>query len=321
MRWLDLLHARLQNDSLFFTKGFGDPEILQQPLIVREPPRSAQARPLAAGEDHRILRFLSPQAERLPPASRVAEALVVMPEGWDYTTPVCVQLAATGDEGFVARQRLVAKPLTALGVGSIILENPFYGSRRPTEQVKTYLQTVSDLWALGLGVVAEARAILGWLREQGFQNLGVCGVSLGGAMTCEVAALTPYPIACCACIAPHSATPVFLEGVLSHYVDWEALGPGGRELLASQLDGSDLRKFPRPLRPDCVVWLGAKHDAYVDPASTLLAAENWPGSKLVWLNNGHVGTTLFHKNQYLRAILESFRCLQSQTRLFDSWLP
>ena len=212
-------------------------------------------------------------------------------------------------------------PLKEFGIGSIVLENPYYGSRRPKDQDRSYLRSVSDLWAMGLAVVSETRALLEWLKEQGFRNLGVCGVSMGGAMVSQAAALTPYPLAVCACIAPHCATPVFLEGVLSKYVDWEALGEGGRERLGKQLDGSDLRLFPQPPRPDCAIWLGAKNDAYVDPTSSMLTAEAWPGSKMKWLKAGHVSTTIFHRNQYIRGIQDGFRRLTGPAQEVGVWLP
>lgn len=321
VRWLDLLHARYHNDGLFFPDGFGDESLLEESLVQRATPRPVESSPLKKGERERILRFRSPRADDLPEESRFAEALVVLPADWSHHTPICVQLAATGDEGFMARRRIVAEPLKELGIASVVLENPLYGCRRPRGQIRTYLRRVSDLWIMGLAVVAEARALLEWLREQGFQNLGVCGVSMGGAMVSQAAALTPYPLAVCACIAPHCATPVFLEGVLSRYVDWEALGEGGRERLGRQLDGSDLRLFPRPSRPDCAIWLGARRDAYVDPSSSMLNAEAWPGSKMRWLNSGHVSTTIFHRNQYLRGIQEGFARLATPARELGVWLP
>jgi hypothetical protein len=316
-----MLHARYHNDAFFFVDGFGDQDLLSQSLVQRPLPAPPKSKPLKKEERERILRFPSPRIDDLPEESKFAEALVVMPPEWTLETPVCVQLAATGDEGFMDRRRVVAEPLLEFGIGSVILENPLYGCRRPKEQDRTYLRTVSDLWIMGMAVVAETRALLEWLRGQGFVNLGVCGVSMGGAMVGQAAALTPYPLAVCACIAPHCATPVFLEGVLSKYVDWEALGEGGRERLGRQLDGSDLRIFPKPPRPDCAVWLGAKRDAYVDPASCMLTAQAWPGSKMKWLNNGHVGTALFHRNQYIRCIQESFRSLTGPAHKMGVWLP
>lgn len=322
MRWLDLLHAKYHNDGKFFTRGWGDEELLQESLIQRKPPQIPELSTEDQDELIKILRFPSPWADALPEESKTCEILLVLPQDWNHDTPVVVQLAATGDEGFEARHKLAAEPLAARGIGSAIIENPYYGNRRPADQNGTYLKTVSDLWAMGLAIVAEARALLGWLRAEGFRNLGVSGVSMGGAMASQVAALTTSPLAVCACIAPHCATPVFLEGVLSRYVDWEALGgESGRERLAAQLDRSDLRHFPPPYRPDCTIWLAAKRDAYVDPGSSGLTAEAWPGSQIRWLNNGHVGTTIFHRNDYLRGVFDSFVLLKGTGHELGTWLP
>jgi pimeloyl-ACP methyl ester carboxylesterase len=221
----------------------------------------------------------------------------------------------------LARQKYVATPLHQFGIGSVLIESPYYGTRKPSRQFGTYLDTVSDLWCMGLAVVSEARAVLEWLRAQGFQTLAVCGVSMGGAMASQTAALTPFPVAMCACIAPHCASPVFLNGVLSRYVDWPALGEKGRESLKRQLDGSDLRLFPTPPRPDCALFLPAKHDAYVEPDSSLLAARCWPGAKMRWLNNGHVGTTMFHRFQYVKGIVETLELLKGSGVQPEIWLP
>lgn len=320
MRWLDLLHARYHNDGFFFSDGWGHRKTLEIPLVQSAPPWQLDLTPLAASERSRVLRFLSPFHEILPEESTVSEALLLLPENSTLSTPICVQLAATGDQGFEARRTLIAEPLLRNGIGSVILENPYYGARRPRRQQRTYLRTVSDLWAMGLSIVSEARAILQWLRKQGYQNLGIAGVSMGGAMASQAAALTAFPLAVCSCIAPHCATGVFLQGVLSRYVDFAALGGEvGRARLAEQLDGSDLAGFPQPKRTDCAIWLAARKDAYVEPSSSLRAWEIWPGSHLRWLNNGHVGTTLFHRNDYLRGIRESFRRLQLSLQLPTSF--
>ena len=146
---------------------------------------------------------------------------------------------------------------------------------------------------------------------------------MGGAMASQTAALTPFAVAVVACIAPHCATPVFTQDVLSRYVDWEALGgeESGKQKLAEQLDGSDLRLFPQPQRTDCALWLSATRDAYVTPDSSALAASTWPGSIHRRLNNGHVGTTIFHRNNYIQGLVEALNLLSNGAREHEVWLP
>ena len=116
MKWLDLLHARYHNDGFFFREGWGSESILHESLVKKEAPPPLELSPLKPGETARVLRFPSPRKDILPPESTVAEALLVLPPDWTTSTPVCVQLAATGDEGFLARKDVVATPLLELGL-------------------------------------------------------------------------------------------------------------------------------------------------------------------------------------------------------------
>lgn len=57
--------------------------------------------------------------------------------------PLVVQFAGTGDHFYWRRRKLMAEPLAEEGVASIILENPFYGVRRPRSQAGCNIVHVS----------------------------------------------------------------------------------------------------------------------------------------------------------------------------------
>jgi pimeloyl-ACP methyl ester carboxylesterase len=319
----------LRNDGQFFPGGWGDPEILALSLVQLAQPPVPEFRCLSEVKNPshlvREYRFASPHPERnLPKESEFARCLMVLPRPWDHTTGICVHLAATGDEGYADRHKLLALPLLEHGIGSVILENPFYGVRRPANQKGTYVDTVSGLWLMGMSAVAEARVILGWLASQGFHRLGVSGISMGGQMSSHVAALYPEPLAVCACIAPHCATPVFLEGVLSKYTDWKALDQDeaeARRRLKEQLDRSDLRLFPKPPRTDCCIWVAASYDAYVNAESCRLTQATWPASTIRWLASGHVSSVLFRRKAFLKGIRDAFALLDLPPLEAGGWLP
>lgn len=113
--------------------------------------------------DYRLLegKFVTPFEKYLPgivpEESKDAHFQIMLPTKWKDPTykPMCIQLAGTGDhvrncvanfsifhlmlasfaQYFWKRRNLVAKPLMKEGnIGSIILENPFYGSRKPAHQ-------------------------------------------------------------------------------------------------------------------------------------------------------------------------------------------
>jgi len=85
--------------------------------------------------------FLSPMVkylgEFIPEEAQTAKFQMILPKKWSHPKlkPICIHLAGTGDHFFGRRRILMAKPLLKeAGIGSIILENPFYGYRKPLGQ-------------------------------------------------------------------------------------------------------------------------------------------------------------------------------------------
>ena len=230
-----------------------------------------------------------------------------MPPGATPDTPVCLHFAATGDQGYL-RRRLVAWPLLRRGIGSVLLENPFYGLRRPAGQAGSHLRHFSDLWAMGTAAVDEGLALLAWFSDQGYRRLGVAGVSMGGQIAALVAAHWGRPLAVAACASPHCAEVVFTRGVMRLGCDWHALG-GFEEAMPRMraiLDATDLRAFPRAAAPEAAVLVAGRHDSYVPPWSAELLHRHGPGSTLRWLPTGHVGAVVFYQGAFRRAVVEAF---------------
>lgn len=185
MHWLDRLYAAAVGRPRFFQGGWGDlgaaGELFEFVRTPREPApirtvvrRIADISGLHAYEGS----FKSPSAG-LPRESRRAYfELLLPPDRAD--APVCVYLAATGEEDGSRRRRL-ALPLVRMGIGALLLDNPFYGRRRPAGQVGSDLRRVADQFAMNRATIEEARALLGWLRTQGHTHVGVSGYSMGGS--------------------------------------------------------------------------------------------------------------------------------------------
>lgn len=118
----------------------------------------------------------------------------------------------------------MALPLLEEGrVGSLLLENPFYGSRKPKEQVRSQLHHVSDLLVMGLALILECHLLLHWLEKGGLGPIGLTGISMGGHNASLAAALCPKPIPVVPCLSWATASCVFTKGVLSSAVCWEVL--------------------------------------------------------------------------------------------------
>jgi len=317
---LDRIYASRSNRRLFFREGWGELARIRE--IHRAGDHPGSPRPVeirwedAMENGTMVLRrgiFASPYTDLpLPPESRMACFELIMPRGGCKSTPVCVHFAATGDEGFDRRRRVLALPLLRHGIGSLILENPYYGRRRPPGQHRKMLNRFSDLWAMGGAAVEEGRSLMQWLRREGYRRLGVCGISMGGSMAARVAILENEPVAMIGCVTAHSASAVFTDGILKHSLDWGVLNRelDGREpaaaLMRELLDLTDLRRSPPPRRPEAAFLVAARRDAYIPPASAAMLHAHWSGSTMRWLDTGHVGAFLFHQGDFLAAIREAF---------------
>ncbi|XP_037900651.1 protein ABHD18 [Glossina fuscipes] len=240
---LDSVYRRLLL-TRFFDKGWGKPENLQRlfkfrkiisrretcfPLIPNDYP--VEIIKEEKHQDYTILegQFLTPLELHLPgivpKPVQDAHFQVVIPRKWkDQYKPICIHLAGTGDHFFWRRRTLIAKPLLKEGnIGAIILENPFYGARKPDNQVRSNLHNVSDIFVMGGCLIMECLVLLHWCERNGFGPLGVTGLSMGGHMASLAATNWPKPIVLVPCLSWSTAATVFTTGVMSQSINWDML--------------------------------------------------------------------------------------------------
>ncbi|KAB1202823.1 hypothetical protein CJ030_MR8G024936 [Morella rubra] len=231
-------------------------------------------------------------------------------------------VAGTGDHTFEWRLRL-GGPLLKENIATMVLEGPFYGQRRPTQQYGAKLLCVSDLLLLGRAAIEEARSLLYWLdSEAGFCKMGICGLSMGGVHAAMVGSLHPTPVATLPFLSPHSAVVAFCEGILKHGTAWEALGEDlakreaamileeVRERMHNVLPLADVTRFPIPKNPDAVIFVAATDDGYIPKHSVLELQKAWPGSEVRWVTGGHVSSFLLHNGEFRRAIIDGLNRLE-----------
>lgn len=234
----------------------------------------------------------------LPEASRLAHFLRVEPAGGVAGTVVL--LAAWGEHGYLRRLQL-ARWLAGEGLASLILENPFYGKRRP--RPGQVIRTVSDFAVMGRAAVEEARSLMMYASEG---PVGVSGFSMGANTAALAGAAMSTPVA----IAPLAPSPspgsVWTEGIISRVVDWRALGDDGPRRLGAALGVVSVLDIPPRPHTRHAVLVGATADGYIPRAATVALHDHWPGSELRWVNAGH-GTLIWrHKKELARAIIDSF---------------
>ncbi|XP_051277210.1 protein ABHD18 isoform X2 [Dicentrarchus labrax] len=160
----------------------------------------------------------------LPPEAVKARFQFIVPKRWQKNRPVCIHLAGTGDHFFWRRRTLMARPMIKeAGMGSLLLENPYYGYRKPKDQLRSSLKNVSDLFVMGGALILESTVLLRWLEREGYWPLGMTGISMGGYMASLAVTNWPKPIPLVPCLSWSTASSVFTTGVLSKAVNWTEL--------------------------------------------------------------------------------------------------
>ena len=235
----------------FYTQGWGKPEDLKTIFKLNHilSDRAECAKVVAANypvtidkemkyDNCKVLRghFITPlmnlEPSLVPAKSRIARFELVLSKdsSLDHSAScsntmkaACIHMAGTGDHGFNRRRELMAKPLLSAGISSVLLENPFYGSRKPENQFRSSLLHVNDLFVMGACLILEAQVLLHWLKSQGFELLGLTGISMGGHMASLAATNWPEPIALIPCMSWTSSSVVWTEGVLSKSIPWRVL--------------------------------------------------------------------------------------------------
>lgn len=291
----------------FFTDGWGD---LLAPQAAGLP--SGNPEPIAiewvsdaAGDGIRISVgiFESPVAV-LPDHARHGAVTRILPV--DGADRMVVLMAAWNEHDSRARFG-IARRLANRGIGSLVLENPYYGIRRPTDHDGQPIRTVADFFRMGIGAVTEGRGLLASVRNEDLIP-GVAGYSMGGNIAALVSSTMSFPVATAPLAASYSPAPVYLDGALRGGIDWAALGgkssaePRLREALlrASVLDR------PPPDHARHAVLVSARSDGYVPPEATRALHAFWPGSELRWVGGGHATLLWMHKSALAAAIEDSF---------------
>ena len=313
MHWLDRLAGTFTAIPWFydpvFADGWGDETSLRRLEAEARQVGAVSAIDIVWGPTttHRNLHitdgsFESPAAAALPPASRIATLRRVTPGG--TSKGVCLLMAAFNDHGFNTRMKL-ADRLAQHGIASLLLENPYYGTRRPTSGQP--LRTVIDFFEMGAAAVLEGRSILAAERRQSTTPLGVAGYSMGGNVAVLISATASFPIATGGLAASHSPGPVWSEGLLTNAIAWEALGGTGRkDEIAATLGGASALNFPPPPHASSAILAAPAGDGYIPRHAFESLHAYWPGSEMRWIKGGHASVLLWRKNELAQAIADSF---------------
>jgi hypothetical protein len=321
VHWLDALFAQLvlSRETRYFEAGWGPSPLLEElsrPLPAAAVPALGDvALGRATGEGPLLVqegRCTSPAAApALPEVCRTMRFQMLLPADAGARPPMCILLASSGDQGFLLRRPL-ARALARHGVGTLLLENPYYGARRPPAQRGASIRTVVDMLLMLRATSLEAVTLSRWLLARGHGKVCLSGYSLGGSLAAHAAARSDLPVAVVPVAAAHALDAVFREGVLQEMADWKALGhaAGGpekaRRRLVEVLSTASVTALPPLSTPRRAILLYAREDGFVPPSSTQRLAAHWQGAELRSLRGGHVSAFFGGHRAMVRAILDAF---------------
>ena len=171
--------------------------------------------------------FPAPSEPPLGHSSPRGGAIVVLPQ-WN---------ADAG--GHIGLSRLLAR----CGISALRLSLPYHDSRMPPELTRAdYIVSSNIMRTVQIcrQAVLDARRAVGWLRQQGFERIGILGTSLGSCLAMLTAAHEPLIRA----QALNHVSPWFADVV------WRGLSTRHvRQGLEGHIDLDTLRNLWRPISP------------------------------------------------------------------------
>ncbi|MCA9532843.1 MAG: alpha/beta hydrolase family protein [Myxococcales bacterium] len=338
MHWADRATGRVLARTKMFDAGFGDVSALERMRDDHELFGAAPDVPLEAALAHAVslpqvpglrprategiaLRELSWHSEAVDPRFeapvRRARALLLVggrspanTTTLDPSTPLCIAMAASGEEGYARRAKVLA-PLVRAGLDALVLENPFYGARRRPGQRSARLPTVYEQFHMNHASVLEALGLLRGLRAlPGMANkpLGLLGYSMGGFMVCLAASAFESPLALVPVAAGRSPRSVYLDGALSWAVDFRSLERerADARVFLGDLFESTARHLRPPVDGSSVVLTAAERDGFVFPGETDQLLREWPGASLRRYRGGHTHVFTAFDGHVRRAVRDAF---------------
>jgi surfactin synthase thioesterase subunit len=187
---------------------------------------------------------------------------------------------------------------------------------------------------MGSAVITETNSLMKWMSGRGLGPFGLAGYSMGGLMACLAGTLSRKPLALAPLLAPHSAAPIFTEGVFKTNVEWKILNSEMKMLqeeglarddedassfLLRVLSSTDLRRFPQPAAPVALAPQWAEHDLFIRGSSEVMARHWGPHIQVQPpLKGGHV--TAFISQTYEKTFsLTVCKAFGSLLRYYPAW--
>jgi pimeloyl-ACP methyl ester carboxylesterase len=180
-----------------------------------------------------------------------------------------------------------------LDVDIVHVALPFHGRRKPPGSLFSgeYFWT-ADLVRSMEGVrqaVSDTRALMAWLRLQGYGRIAVTGISLGGAITMLLACVEPLPELIIPIIAHLKLEAAVEEAPILWRMKQDLENWGiDREQRHDLFARLGLSSYLPKLAPERQLWIQAREDVYIEAALAEEQWQSWHRPPILWIDGGHM---------------------------------
>ncbi|HXN30301.1 MAG TPA: alpha/beta hydrolase family protein [Polyangiaceae bacterium] len=185
----------------------------------------------------------------------------------------------------------------ALGVDVLHLQLPFHGSRNPAAALfHGELFWTADLVRSFEAVrqsCTDARTLVAWLRAQGYTEIGVTGISMGGSIAMVLACLDLPPDYIVPIIGhlqlgdAIEEAPIFWS--MKRNLERFGIGRARRRQIFEQFG---LAKLTPSLPPQRQLWIMARDDAFITAPVVERQWRAWGEPPIEWIAGGHMTVAL-----------------------------
>lgn len=137
--------------------------------------------------------------------------------------------------------------------------------------------------------ICDVRTAIAWLREQGYEEVGVTGLSLGGALVMVLACVDPLPdfvipvMAHLSLGAAVEQAPILWR--MRHDLERWGLDERARREVFQRIG---LEHISPKLAPERQLWVQAKDDLYIDAGLVEQQWRAWHEPPILWIEGGHM---------------------------------
>ncbi len=210
-------------------------------------------------------------------------------ESWSEQATVVLLHGWNAEMGYRTLFPWLARRLNAAGLNALMFELPYHCQRKPRGR-EAYRNFISDdllhVVHAAHQSIADARAVIAWLRAQGCRQVGAWGISLGGWLAGMLA-----------CVEPQLGFAVLMTPVVRMdrvIAELDFCKPIRRVLRGAnvRLEPMNLVSYRLRLPPEATLIVASEHDLFAPLATIEELHRHWGGPQLWRVPHGHISAMM-----------------------------